>query len=305
MKRILKWIGIVLGSLVFLFVLAAIVLYIVGSSRLYKTFDIQPEEIPIPTDEASIAEGEHLVNALTFCKGCHGEDLGGNIFEDEPMIATFYAPNLTSGNGGAGSTFTNGDYVRAIRHGVDPEGRGLLIMHSNDYHNLSQKDLGAIIAYLRSVSPVDKEIPEPKIKPLGRIMVALGMFDSEALPLMPAEIIDHSAPFVQAPPPGETAEYGGYLMSITLCRMCHGPDLAGGPPLEQGMLPGPNLTPGGELAGWSEADFIQAITTGVSPDGDKLNPDFMPWDVYANLNDEELKSLWLYLQSLPAVRGTP
>ena len=66
------------------------------------------------------------------------------------------------------------------------------------------------------------------------------------------------------------------------------------------MLPGPNLTPGGELRGWTEADFIQAMRAGVSPSGHKLNPDFMPWKMYANMTDEELKSLWLYLQSLPA-----
>ncbi len=93
-------------------------------------------------------------------------------------------------------------------------------------------------------------------------------------------------------------------MSNTLCHMCHGPDLTGGPPLEPGMLPGPNLTPGGELGEWSETEFIQTMRTGVSPEGHKLNPEFMPWDRYANMTDEELKSLWLYLQSLSGVSST-
>jgi cytochrome c553 len=203
-----------------------------------------------------------------------------------------------------GASYSNADYVRAIRHGVDPQGRGLMIMHSNVYHNLSQQDLGAMIAYLKSVPPVDNATPAPKIEPLGRILVALGVFDSEALPLIPAEGIDHSAPFAELPPQGATAEYGSYLMSITLCHMCHGPDLAGAPPLDPGMEPGPNLTPGGELGGWSAADFIQTMRTGVSPQGDVLNPDFMPWKEYANMTDDELKSLWLYLQSLPAVSST-
>jgi cytochrome c553 len=304
MKKVLKWIGIVLGSLVALLVVAAAVLYILGSARLNKTYDIQPEAIAVPTNEAAIARGKHLVEALTFCGGCHGEDLRGDAFEDEPMIATFYAPNLTSGRGGIGAAYSDADYVRAIRHGVNPEGRGLLIMHSDVYHNLSEQDLGAMIAYLKSVAPVDNEIPEPKIEPLGNILVALGVFDSEALPLIPAELIDHSAPFPEMPAQGTTAEYGGYLVSITLCHMCHGPDLTGAPPLEPGMPPGPNLTPGGELGGWSEADFIQTMRTGVSPHGDELDPEFMPWDVYANMTNEELKSLWMYLQSLPTVRGT-
>jgi cytochrome c553 len=301
MKKVLKWIGIVLGSLAALLLVAAVVLFVLGSKRLNKTYDLQPEAIVIPTDEAAIARGRHLVEVLTLCDGCHGEQLDGDAFEDEPMIATFYAPNLTSGRGGLGATYSDADYVKAIRHGVNPEGRGLLIMHSDVYHNLSQQDLGAIIAYLKSVPPVDNELPEPKIEPLGKILVALGVFDSEALPLIPAEQIDQDAPFAEVPPQGVTAEYGGYLMSITLCHMCHGPELAGGAPPEPGMPPGPNITPGGELGGWTEADFIQTMRTGFSPHGHKLDPDFMPWDVYANMTDEELKSLWLYLQSLPAI----
>jgi len=284
-----------------LLVVAAAVLYILGSARINKTYGIQPETIAIPTDEAAIARGRHLVEAVTFCNECHGQQLEGDVFEDEPMIATFYAPNLTSGRGGEGAAYSDADYVSAIRHGVDPEGRGLMIMHSDVYHNLSQQDLGDMIAYLKSVPPVDNELPEPKIEPLGKILVALGVFDSEALPLIPAEKINHNAPFAKMPPQGATAEYGGYLMSITLCHMCHGPELTGGPPLEEGMQAAPNITPSGEMSVWSEANFIQTMRTGVSPSGHKLNPDFMPWNLYANMTDEELESLWLYLQSLPAV----
>jgi cytochrome c553 len=304
MKKLLKWTGIVLGSLVALLLVTAVVLFVIGSKRLNRTYDIQPEAIAIPTDEAAIARGQHLVDALTLCKGCHGEQLEGDIFEDEPMIATFYAPNLTSGRGGLGAAYSDADYVNAIRHGITPQGRGLLIMHSDVYHNLSQPDLGAIIAYLKSVPPVDNELPNLKITPLGKILVALGVFDSEALPLIPAEEIDHSIPFAEMPPQSVTAEYGDYLVSITLCHMCHGPELAGSPPLEPGMEPGPNLTPGGELADWSEADFIRAMRTGIDPHGHMLDSDSMPWDVYTNMTDEELNSLWLYLQSLPTVSST-
>jgi cytochrome c553 len=304
MQKLLKWIGIVLGGLVALLLMVASVLYVLGSARLGKTYDIQPEAITTPNDQASITRGRHLVKALTFCEGCHGEQLQGDAFENEPMIATFYAPNLTSGLGGLGKDYSNADYVRAIRHGVTPEGQGLLIMHSDTYHNLSEGDLGAMIAYLKSVPPVDNKLPNPKIEPFGKILVALGVFDSDALPLIPAEKIDHSAPFAMMPPQGVTAEYGSYLVSITLCHMCHGPELAGGPPLEPGMEPGPNLTPGGELRDWSKDDFIQTMHTGVSPEGEHLDPAFMPWDVYANLTDGELISMWLYLQTLPMVTDT-
>lgn len=64
-------------------------------------------------------------------------------------------------------------YVRAIRHGVNPQGRGLLIMHSDAYHNLSEVDLGALIAYLKSLPPVDNVLPDRRIELLGRMIMAV------------------------------------------------------------------------------------------------------------------------------------
>ncbi len=193
MKKVLKWIGIALGGLVGLLVLSLIVLYAMGSSRLNKTHEIQVENIAIPTNDSAIVRGQHLVEALTFCQECHGDNLEGKVFIDEPMMATVYAPNLTSGQGGVGAAYADADYVGAIRHGVNPQGRGLMIMHADVFHHLSEEDLGAVIAYIKGVPPVDQEIPERRVLPLGRILVALGVFDSESIPFIPAEVIDHSA----------------------------------------------------------------------------------------------------------------
>jgi hypothetical protein len=68
-------------------------------------------------------------------------------------------------------------------------------------------------------------------------------------------------------------------------------------------LLGPNLTPGGELAAWSEADFIQTIRTGATPSGHQLNA-VMPWKTYGKMSDDELKATFLYLQSLPKLATT-
>jgi len=65
-------------------------------------------------------------------------------------------------------------------------------------------------------------------------------------------------------------------------------------------VPSPNLTPGGELASWSEVDFFTAIRTGVTPSGHKLSEE-MPWQNFGQMTDDELKAVWLYLQSLPAL----
>jgi hypothetical protein len=76
-KKVLKWIGIVLGGLVGLSVLALVGLSILGGVCLNETQDIHPEAITIPTDEAALVRGEHLVNVA--CKSCHGEDLSGDL----------------------------------------------------------------------------------------------------------------------------------------------------------------------------------------------------------------------------------
>jgi mono/diheme cytochrome c family protein len=279
--------------------MAAVALYFVGGSRLDRRYDIQIGSIAVPTDEASIARGRHLAEAVTACQACHGEDLAGDVLFEEPGIAAVYASNLTSGRGGVGTAYSDADYVRAIRHGVNLEGRGLLIMHADLFHNLSLEDLAALIAYVKSVSPVDNEVPKTSVAPLGRVMLALGLFDSETAPLIPAEVIDHDAPFAEAPAREATAEYGQYLTSITLCSLCHGAGLRGGPSIDAGSPPGPDIVVYAAPGGWSEEQFIGAMRTGVTPYGKALDPEFMPWDpIFMKMTDDELGAIWQYLQSL-------
>jgi mono/diheme cytochrome c family protein len=110
--------------------------------------------------------------------------------------------------------------------------------------------------------------------------------------------IDHFAPRPPEPVPGVTAEYGKYL-SIT-CQTCHGPDLAG----LEGEGAGTNLTPGGQLGHWTEADFLRVIRTGVRPDGTRIDPELAPvFAVIDDYSDDELRAIWLYLQSLPPVES--
>lgn len=111
---------------------------------------------------AAIARGAHL-EGVTFCTACHGEDLQGDLLFEAPGIATLYAPNLTAGRGGRGAVYDDVDWVRAIRHGVSPEGRGLMIMHSDAYNHLGAGDLAAVIAYIKSVPPVDNPLPGPRV----------------------------------------------------------------------------------------------------------------------------------------------
>ena len=294
MNQMLRWIGIVLGGLVGLIVIALLAVYAITGARLSRTYQVTPEAVAVPGDAAAVERGRHLVEAVAGCAGCHGENLAGGVVIDNPPIGTVYSANLTSGRGGRGGTLTDADYVRAIRHGVRPDGKPMLIMPTNEYYLLSDKDLGAIIAYVKSVPPVDNEVPIPAIGPLGRVLFLAG-----ALPPLPAEVIDHAGPRPTAPEVGVTAEYGGYL--ATFCQGCHGPDFTGGPlpGAPPDAPPAANLTPGGELIGWSEADFINTLRTGVAPSGRRLD-ESMPWREFGRMTDDELGAIWLYLQSLPA-----
>ncbi len=292
MKTVLKWIGIVLGGLVALVVLVVLGMMWNTDSRFNRKYAVQTEPIPLPSDEASLAVGEHW--AEIHCRACHGPDLGGNTaFFNDPALGYVDAPNLTSGQGGFGATATDADWVRAVRHGIRQDGKSVFIMPSNDFYYLSDADLGGLIAYLKTVPPVDRETRPRNLKPMAKILYALGAFGN----LLYAETIQHDAR-PASPVVGVTAEYGAYLANAHGCPSCHGPQLNGGQPSEPGALFAPNLTPGGELLGWTEADFIQTLRTGVTPGGHQLT-DSMPWQGLGKLTDDELKAVWLYLQSLP------
>lgn len=196
-----------------------------------------------------------------------------------------------------GATNTDDDWVRAIRHGVGHDGRGLLLMPVRNFYYLSDEDLGALIAYLKSLPPVDNELPKTKPGPLGFVMLALGQLPPEATS-PDVTVIDHDGPRTVAPKPRATVEYGRYLAST--CTVCHGAQFNGGLIRTDAEYLAPNLTPGGEVAFWSEEDFITALRTGVTPSGHKLK-DVMPWKYFGQMTDDELKAVWLYLQSLPAL----
>lgn len=292
-KKVLKWVGIALAGLVALLAVALVVLYLVGTNKLNKKYQVSGENVPIPSDSASIQRGEHLAT-IFMCSDCHTANMGGQVFYTVPGMLTVPTPNLTSGAGGAAANFNDQDWVRAIRHGVGPDGKALFIMPSGAFHEMSDADLGAVIAYIQSLPPVNNLMPVRRVEIMGRVMMGLGMF-----PPFAADQIEHSSPPLAASQPGVTVEYGRYLTRI--CTGCHGADLNGapfGPPGQE--VPTPNLTPGGELASWSEQDFMTTFRSGLTPAGRKLS-DEMPWKYFGQMSDDELKAVWMYLHSLPAL----
>ncbi len=107
--KVLKWAGIVLGGLVGLVILAIVVVYLIAGVRLNKTYDIQVAAITIPSDEARVDRGRHLVETIGLCVECHGDNLEGTILEHDPVFGRLAPTNLTPGKGGIGGTYSDAD----------------------------------------------------------------------------------------------------------------------------------------------------------------------------------------------------
>ena len=286
MIRTLRYLVILVVVGVALIVLGGFVMGRQVDGRLSMVYEVPVETIEVPTNQASIERGQHLVNTVLFCKECHGDDLGGKLQFNDPLTGRISARNLTRGKGGIGSEISDEGWVLAIRHGVDEDGTPLIEMPSESFNSLSDADLGAIIAYLKSLPPVDNELPERRLGPFYQLSILSNPS------LIPAEVIDHFGPRPRAPDPDVTAEYGKYL--ATACRICHGPNLSGG----RGAGAGLDLTGGGDLSKWGEAEFVTALRTGETPRGEPLDPRLMPWERVGGLTDDELHAIWLYLQTL-------
>lgn len=321
MKKILKWAGITFGVLAGFIVISLAFIYFKTQTRLTRVYAVPTETVAIPTDSASIEYGRHIFR-FRGCEACHSEGkytnlpesqqtlsshlsgsfqdasrMEGNIYLDDPAIGRVVASNLTSGKGGVSGKYADPTWARAIRHGIRPDGTPLLFMPSTEFYFLSDRDLGAVIAYIRSASPVDHELPPGSVSWTGRIVMTL----VPTITFIPAELIPHYAPRPSAPEVGVTAEYGEYLTYS--CKVCHGLTMSGGPipGFPSSWPPAPNLTfgAGSALPTWTEQGFLDTIHTGSTPEGRKLRGEYMPWGSYKFMTDDELRAVWMYLQSLP------
>jgi len=292
MRKALKWLGRLLAAVLVLLVVVLLAAYGLSERRMAKVYRIDPMVPAVPADAAAIERGSHIA-AIRGCKDCHGADLGGATFIDDPLFARLSGTNLTPG--GPGGRLSDADRVRAIRHGVAPDGRPLLFMPAQEFSHLGDQDMGDLLAYLHSV-PAVQRTPQPnRVGPLGRVLFVAGK-----VPLLPAEIVDHTVQR-SAPPAGPTAAYGAYL--ATACAGCHGKGFSGGhiPGTPPDWPDAANLTPDPSgLASWSEADLKKALRDGVAPGGRVLKTDYMPVRVTKYLTDEEIGALCAYLHSLPA-----
>lgn len=289
--RVFKVVGYLVGTIVGLLVLAVAGVYLVTGIRMAKQYDVAAVPVPVPADSAGLARGRHLAGPIGKCTECHGADLSGKMIFDDPAMGRLWATNLTRGSGGIGSRYDDPLLARAIRHGINEAGKPLRFMPSEAFQYMSDEDVGALVAYLRSLPPVDRAIPKGRIGPVAR---ALSLFT--AIPLISPRAVDHA----RVPPVSVREEltpaYGRYLADVGGCTGCHGPGLSGGS-LGPGK-PAANLTPAG-IGSWTEADFFRALREGQGPGGVVLDSVAMPWRLAGQMSDLEIQAVWAYLKTVP------
>lgn len=291
--KILKWVGIALGTLLGLLLIFIAVTYIITDRHFNKTYDITAETVTVSTDSSVVAHGKHVAT-IRGCIECHGGNLGGQVFIDDPAIGLLIATNLTSGEGGIGSDYSNEDLVRSIRHGVKKNGKPAIFMPSHEYNPIDKKDLSALVSYIRSVEPVDNPQPETEVGMVARFLYMYG-----GMHLVPARLIDHSNP-IPEPEENRTPLAMGEYLAVT-CTGCHGSGFGGGaiPGVPPDWPEAPNITLGGNLGNWTVEDFKATMETGITPEGKELRLPYMPWQMLGAMTDEELEGLFTYLRSLP------
>lgn len=290
MSSILRWLLRLGGGLVALLIGLASVLYVLGSQAVNRTYEPTVQPVALSTDSATLAHGEHLSRVLG-CYDCHGDRLQGTVMDNAPPVRVA-APNITPA--GVVADYSTKDWFRALRHGLDPNGRALVSMPSSAFNHLSDADAAALIAYLKSVEPVEREVPPTTVKPVGRVLTGLGAFD-------PAAEVRLGLERPRTVPRDNTIAFGRYLTSIA-CQHCHGPSLHGQP------SPNPSAPYAPSLAGagtWTFETFETLMRTGVTPAGDTLNPKHMPWSAFRHHTDVELRALHEYIGTLSTSDSEP
>lgn len=294
MKKLLR-VGVwIVAVVVVVVIVAGSALYYTTQRRLDKKWDVAGHSLTIPTDSLALERGRRIATTISKCSGCHTADFGGGVFIDALPMARLYSANLTRGKGGIGGQLSDLDWERAIRHGVKPDGSVLLFMPSQEFEHINDEDMASLIAYLKTLPPVDREVGRNSVGPIGRILFAKG-----ELQLVPVEIVNHAATHPAPVPMGATAEYGRYIVDIGGCNGCHGPGLSGGkiPGTPPEWKPASNITPTG-IGHYTEEDFFRALREGKRPGGVPIDS-LMPFRFTKDMTDDEIRAVYLFLKTVP------
>lgn len=282
LKRILKWLGLALLGIASLAVAAVLLIYVIMGRDLARTYAVEGDSVAVPMEAAAIEEGQRQAQLRGCSGGCHGRATEGSVFVELFDGTRMIAPDLAR----AAARYSTVELERVIRHGVKPDGTSVIrAMPSEMFSSLSDRDLGMIIAYLRSQAAGEERLPESRYGPVARVMGL--MFKREIGTLLAADAIDHEHPVPVEP--AREADYGRYL-ARTVCSECHGGDLRGAPD---------GSTPGLVIAmTYPPEDFLLLMREGRSLSGRDLGlMSGVARSRFVRFTDEEIGALHTYLRS--------
>ena len=255
-----------------------------------------------------IMRGNYLANGILTCANCHspkgppaavaGKDYSGGLSWDEPPF-TVTAPNITPDKETGIGGWTDAEIKTVMRTGMRPNGVHVaMIMPTGFYHIVTDGDLDAVVAYLRTLAPVSNKVADPVYK----------------MPQVEHVIPGGEKPFTEGMM-SDKLKKGFYLVTIAHCMECH-------TPMEKGVrrwdtrlgaggfeFHGPwgvsvsrNITSSKTkgIGAWTDDEIKRAITAGVSKDGSKLKPP-MGYQYYATLTPDDLDAIVAYLRTVPAL----
>ena len=297
-------------------VVAGMVVWVQATWRAdYAAFPKPP--ITASADPAVVARGAYVVHAVAHCNACHQAYVDGDRARPDPdptkliggfamnagPFGTYYPANLTPDPETGIGALDDAALARAIRHGVARDG-ALSTAMALSVGAMADEDLVAVISYLRSLPPRKNAVPPSRPAFLGKVTTKMASPNDERPPAF-------------VPPGGVSVERGRYVVNGPgFCYGCHSdPDLSTFKPAEPRLsgaamaepdptddgyeFAAPNLTPDpttGVLVGWTEDAFVARFRKGRVYAGSK-----MPWESFAQMTDDDLRSVYRFLQTLPPV----
>ncbi|MBM3803053.1 MAG: cytochrome c [Acidimicrobiia bacterium] len=277
-----------------------------------------PSSVRIEPTEARLARGKYLYHYIGACGDCHSERdftrFGGPVVEGREGVGfvfppemefpgTVVAPNITPDKDTGIGSWSDGEIIRAVREGIGRDGKALFpLMPYADFRKMSDDDVYALVAYLRTLPPVKNPLPR------SRINFPVSMFIKSA-----PQPAGHVLPVDRS----NTLKYGEYLVTLGGCGGCHTPTqkgeplpgkrLAGGEVFRtsMGTVLSANITPDKDtgIGKWSERDFLNKFyqyRRYVEQGSPKVGPEgftLMPWLPFCQLPKEDLKAIFAFLKT--------
>ena len=316
MKKFLKVLGFIAGG--FVVILIAGLIYF---NSAFPKVD-PPTNIKIDPTPERIARGEYLANHITVCMDCHSKrdwtkysgpiisgtfGGGGDVFDENVGFpGKVMVKNITPASIG---NWNDGELIRAITCGVTKDNRALFpMMPYPNYNKLTQEDLYAIVAYVRSLKPIENKLPDTQLNfPLNFIVKTMPIQSYSPM------VINDNNPI----------EYGKYLVTIAGCKNCHsksekgeplpGMEFAGGEefPFPNGLVKSANITPENEtgIGLWTKELFLKRFKNYDNDSAKSVSvseTDFntpMPWTMYGGMTEEDLSAIYDYLRTVKPIRN--